>query len=219
MVGEGLAGVKVTLTLPDGSTRTTTTGPDGKYLFDNLPPGDYKVTVDESTLPAGLQGKNTQDPDGGNNSTSTLTLGDGESNLDQDFGYADPIDAQDDTFVTSVDTPVDISSLLGNDEPGTTITEINGVPLTGNAQSITVPNGTVEIDDAGKITFVPSPGYTGPVTFPYAIRDNNGNTTTANVNITIPGGGPAKIPSTGIWSLLLLVGLMGLFTYRRRQQA
>ncbi len=130
----------------------------------------------------------------------------------------EPIAATDDVYTTAVDTPVPITP-LGNDTAGTRVTEVNGVPLTGGAQSIPVPNGIVNVDAAGNMVFVPSPGYTGPVRFPYTISDANGNIATAYVNITIPGSGPAKIPSTGIWSLLLLVGLMGLFTYRRRQQA
>jgi hypothetical protein len=36
---------------------------------------------------------------------------------------------------------------------------------------ITVPNGTVDIDAAGVITFIPDPDYTGPVTFPYVVTD------------------------------------------------
>lgn len=32
----------------------TSTGPDGRYLFDNLPPGDYFVCFDLATLPAGF---------------------------------------------------------------------------------------------------------------------------------------------------------------------
>ena len=49
-----LAGVKVTLTYktPAGveKTLTTTTDEDGKYSFENLAPGDYKVTVDQDSL-------------------------------------------------------------------------------------------------------------------------------------------------------------------------
>ena len=49
-----LPGVKVTLTWtgPGGITRTyeTTTDADGKYKFENLLPGDYKVSIDPETL-------------------------------------------------------------------------------------------------------------------------------------------------------------------------
>ena len=49
-----LPGVKVTLTWtgPGGITRTyeTTTDTDGKYKFENLLPGDYKVSIDRETL-------------------------------------------------------------------------------------------------------------------------------------------------------------------------
>ncbi len=93
-VGEpGLEGVTVQLVSfgPDGalggdddSTFTTTTGTDGAYLFDHLPPGGYEVTV-TGGLPATVT--NTGDPQDDGDSTSALTLADGENNEVQDFGY------------------------------------------------------------------------------------------------------------------------------------
>lgn len=46
----GIGGVTVTLTGTDGQgnpvSLTTTTAPDGSYLFPNLVPGTYKLTFD-----------------------------------------------------------------------------------------------------------------------------------------------------------------------------
>ena len=78
----------------------TQTDASGKYLFENLPAGDYKVEVDTTTLPAGVIP--TYDNDGvatANTSSHTLLaevdpitgeLTGVEDNLDQDFGYYIP---------------------------------------------------------------------------------------------------------------------------------
>ncbi len=94
-VGEqGLMGVTVQLVSfgPDGvaggsddSTFTTVAGADGSYLFNFLPRGEYRVSV-QGGLPGGVT--NSGDPDGGANSTSRVTLTVGApDNLTQDFGY------------------------------------------------------------------------------------------------------------------------------------
>ncbi|PQJ77890.1 hypothetical protein BTO18_01240, partial [Polaribacter porphyrae] len=77
---------------------TTTTDVNGNYLFENLPAGDYTVTVLLSTVTSGIPNGNTVadlvqtfDVDGlGTPSKSYLTLGQGEANLNQDFAYAVP---------------------------------------------------------------------------------------------------------------------------------
>lgn len=83
--GEGLEGVQVTLTYPNGVTLTTTTNENGHYYFGNLPAGAYTVTVNTGDLPPALQ--NTVDPDGGADSKSIVNLPAGGINLAQDFGY------------------------------------------------------------------------------------------------------------------------------------
>ncbi len=76
----------VTVTLGGDLDDVAVTGPNGEYLFTGVPAGSYTVTVDTGTGPfAGFT--NTGDPDGGNDSTSAVTLGAGEDNLEQDFGY------------------------------------------------------------------------------------------------------------------------------------
>jgi len=71
----------------DFSTDDITDG-SGNYLFENLPAGQYSITLDPSTLPSGLT--QTYDPDSLMDGTSDLTLGAGENNLAQDFAYAVP---------------------------------------------------------------------------------------------------------------------------------
>lgn len=75
-----LAGITVTL-LRDGEPfATTSTGPDGTYLFDNLGPGNYRVIVDtaDPDLPASLFATVTQ---------YDKTLAAGESYLMADFPF------------------------------------------------------------------------------------------------------------------------------------
>ena len=94
--GEGLGSVKVQLYDVTGTAllAETITNADGLYLFGGLTissKATYTVKVDTSTVPAGLM--NTVDPDGGNNSESSINfLADPDGsidgiNLDQDFGY------------------------------------------------------------------------------------------------------------------------------------
>ncbi len=76
------------------------------------------------------------------------------------------------------------------------IVSISGVLLTGGAQSIAVPNGTVNIDAAGVMHFTPAAGYDGPVAFGYMVADASGATDTAAVGIRVeaPIGGPTNLP-------------------------
>ena len=81
------------------------------------------------------------------------------------------------------------SVLLQNDsDPGgdpIEVTHINGVALTGAAQTIATPNGEVQIDASGNMTFVADAAFSGTETFAYTIADDEGGTATANVNITV----------------------------------
>ncbi|UAM98191.1 T9SS type A sorting domain-containing protein [Polaribacter litorisediminis] len=98
----GLVGATVTLdpgTQGDPSDDvTTTTDVNGNYLFSGLPSGDYIVTVDVRTvtggIPTGFVPLNlvqAYDADGLNSaSKSYVSLGSGETNLDQNFGWIVP---------------------------------------------------------------------------------------------------------------------------------
>ena len=126
----GIPGVPVTLTDADGNTQTTSTDNDGYYTFDNLPPGDYTITVGEG-------------PSGAINTagTYTISLGPGENYTDADFGFND--------------SP-EYNSLIGNFEYNpncSSSTEpISGVVITltstnGISYSTEINNGTYQFDD------------------------------------------------------------------------
>jgi uncharacterized repeat protein (TIGR01451 family)/fimbrial isopeptide formation D2 family protein len=84
----GLNDITVQLTYPNGAVITTATSITGHYLFTDLPPGAYGVTVITSTLPLTVVHTPTADPDGGANSISSVTLTRPlHHRLDQDFGY------------------------------------------------------------------------------------------------------------------------------------
>lgn len=92
----------VTLTLTDADGETvadadgnevdaTSTDADGYYVFENLPPGEYVVTIDASTVPDGHVptepnvGDRADDSDTG--SARSLELAAGEEDMTLDFGW------------------------------------------------------------------------------------------------------------------------------------
>ncbi|ADI29102.1 retention module-containing protein [Methylotenera versatilis] len=99
--------------------------------------------------------------------------------------------AVDDFANTPINTTSAPLDLLGNDTDvdGDTLTiqSINGVAVTGAAQTIGVPNGTVNISVTGVITFTPNNNYTGPASFDYVVQDKltGGLADTGTVNITV----------------------------------
>ncbi len=55
---EPIAGVDVTLTAPDGTEQTVTTGEDGKWSFQVTETGTYTVAADPETIPDGFELEN-----------------------------------------------------------------------------------------------------------------------------------------------------------------
>jgi len=66
---------------------TTVTDLNGLYLFTDLPPGDYTVRVDLSSLPPQLAANPTYDFDGNRDSITPVTLQSGDDERRIDFGY------------------------------------------------------------------------------------------------------------------------------------
>ena len=87
----GEAGIpNVRIELLDGGLNviaTTLTDLNGLYLFTDLPPGDYTVRVDASTLAPELAANPTFDLDGTLDGTTAVTLASGDAIRDVDFGY------------------------------------------------------------------------------------------------------------------------------------
>ncbi|MEM1335531.1 MAG: SdrD B-like domain-containing protein, partial [Actinomycetota bacterium] len=174
----GLPGALVTLTwagedgvfgtADDVVFPTQTTAPDGNYLFENLPAGEFQVDV--AGTPAGLFP--TADPDGGSDDTSQLTLSPGEVDLDQDFGYVGRvIDGVSAGVGDTIFIDLDGDGVQDVGEPGVegvTVTVVTaGVDgVLGTADDITI---TTETDENGQylVTGLPS----GPTSVTYDVDD------------------------------------------------
>ncbi|HWH26553.1 MAG TPA: SdrD B-like domain-containing protein [Pseudolysinimonas sp.] len=91
----GIPGVTVTglwagrdgaLGTADDVTLTTTTDVNGAYLFEHLPAGDWRIVVDLTTLPSGLDDP-TSEEDGVLDGIDDFTLGASSAHHTADFGY------------------------------------------------------------------------------------------------------------------------------------
>ncbi|MCI2230252.1 Ig-like domain-containing protein, partial [Polaribacter sp. MSW13] len=135
---------------------TLTINKDGSYTF--VPFLNFNGTVPQITYTVS---------DGTNSANSTLTI------------TVNPINdvpvAVDDTYTTNEDASVTLLPLTGDSDVDSgdilTITSIHGTTLTGVAQTITVPNGTVSITGSGAISFKGDLNYHGSSTFAYVISD------------------------------------------------
>ncbi|MEJ8856069.1 Ig-like domain-containing protein [Variovorax robiniae] len=169
-VGSGVPGTYGTLKLnADGSYSYAVDNANPKV--DALKPGQTLTEVFSYSVKDG-DGDAAQ-------ATLTITI----------HGANDAPVAVDDTAVTQEGKPVALD-LIGNDTDVDDVTlhivSINGEPLTpGTAQAIPVPNGTVNVAADGTISFMPAPGYNGPVTFDYVVADPSGAEDTGTVNITV----------------------------------
>jgi hypothetical protein len=86
----GISGVDVVLRNGSGNVvAVATTNSNGNYLFSNLLSGNYTVSVDPLTVPAGYV--QTYDLDGiGTANTTAFSLAAGQAKVDVDFGYRAP---------------------------------------------------------------------------------------------------------------------------------
>ena len=84
----GIPNVRIIITNAIGTySNSTITDLDGRYLFTDLPPGDYTVRVDTSIMDPRLAANRTYDLDGVPDDQTTVTLASGDEDLRLDFGY------------------------------------------------------------------------------------------------------------------------------------
>ncbi|NVK19928.1 MAG: tandem-95 repeat protein, partial [Methylocystaceae bacterium] len=145
-------------------TDVSSTDPD--VTITNNGDGTWTIVSSEE----GEQSINFSVSDGTTTTTATTTI---------DFADVDnaPVD---DTASTDQDSSVtlNISDLLANDNM------IDGGTITGISDT---EHGTVDVDlDAGTITFTPDAGFDGDgASFTYIVTDEDGETSTATVNIDV----------------------------------
>jgi hypothetical protein len=151
----GVPGVTVTLynnttgqpVLIDGQPFTEVTDADGLYLFTGLPPGDYYVVFDLTTLPAGYRvttpnvGDDTTDSDANPATGRTAATGflpSGSANLTLDMGVYLPVRVGDHVWIDEdYDGQQDITE---PGVPGVTVTlydNATGQPVLVNGQPLT----------------------------------------------------------------------------------
>ena len=152
----------------DPLTVTEATSPDGEIVIND--DGTITFTPDENFNGPTTITYTVTDPDG-NTDTATVDV------------TVTPVNdvpvAVDDTASTNQDTAVVIDVLANDSDP-------DGDPLTVIAA--TSPNGTVDINDDGTITFTPAPGFNGPAEITYTVSDGNGGEAPGTVDVMVSDG-------------------------------
>jgi VCBS repeat-containing protein len=152
---------------PDGDTLTTTAVTQGSHGSVVLN-GNGTVTYTPNTSYTGDDSftYTVEDPDG-NEATHTITV---------TVGGIDPV-ALDDEVVTPVNTAVNFEvEDLAFDPAGDTLEVVS---VTQGA------HGTVVINLDGSVTYTPNTSYTGPDSFTYTVEDDDSNTSTGTIDVTV----------------------------------
>ena len=215
-----LPGVKVTLTWtgPGGITRTyeTTTDADGKYKFENLLPGEYKVSVDpESLIKAEpLLDVLTHSPSGDvdakkvvsdevkadkdklaqafNLNTSVTLTGEKNQNLDQDWGFGISADT---AIMKAITDPDEAAQESFEFTPGQrvtyTLTLTNNGPgaATGVKASDELPSGVSFVEAQGDGSYDAATGVWDLSGLTLA----KGDVKTITITVEITGDGAGKL--------------------------
>jgi uncharacterized repeat protein (TIGR01451 family) len=159
----------------DDVTLETATDADGRWELELLPAGTWQVTVDPTTLPAGLRA--SVDLDGGADGVATLVLVADDERTDVDFGYVGTAGIGDEVFLD-----VDGDGVRGPGEPG-----LGGVPVALERRSSPAgPAGSTSSTGTGTYLFedLPPGDYTVSVATPPGLTA----TTPTSVEVTLAAG-------------------------------
>ena len=221
---------ELVLLASDGSTTTVS----GSANPSGAPPQTFGVTLSPADIAAGIYITEMR--------WVGLTANDEVVGFYNVRTYTNPVItnvppvANPDAYTGLLGTPPIALSLLVNDtDPdgdALQVTQINGVALTpGVAQSIPVPNGTVDVSASGSFAFIPNSGFVGTSNFEYAISDGRGGTAVSTVSVQInplpvdppidPVATVQPVPLGGGWVTMLLSTLLlgGAGLHLRRKQA
>ncbi len=165
---------------------------------DTDPDGD-PVTVDSIGTPTNgtatlnPDGTVTYTPDTGFTGTDTIPYiaTDGEDTTPGEIIVTvtpeedDAPTAVDDAVTTDEDTPVTLDPTANDTDP-------QDDPLT--VDSIGTPtNGTATLNPDGTVTYTPDTGFTGTDTIPYVVSDDDGNTDTGEIVVTVEPADEGRI--------------------------
>ena len=93
----------------------------------------------------------------------------------------------DETLSTNEDTSITLNLLANDydvDSDSFSISTIDGQDIS-LGQTVTVTNGSVVLDGAGKAVFTPNANYYGPVSFTYTLNDGAAESNTATVTLNV----------------------------------
>lgn len=96
--------------------------------------------------------------------------------------------AQADRYSTQHNTSVELRPLDNDRDPdgdSIRLTKINQQVLIGKAQSLTLPDATLNITANGQLNFIPNQGFSGSVVLPYEISDSKGLTATSTITVNV----------------------------------
>ncbi len=161
--------------------------------------GDENVTKDkldngridvDNTGGIGTETSNNGVPNlvnAGGNADDGSDVGQGKGDSGDAEANTCSVKAKDDHTQTPKGTPVSGFLLTNDIGVGLKVTEVNGiaVPASGTI-SISVDNGSINVDANGNYTFTPNPGYTGTTPdIPYKIKGTYGEESTGNLSVTV----------------------------------